>query len=226
MPVLTELTTSARPGKRASASSAPSGMPSSSASSGGASPETCSDSQRIGQTSAVARRAAGGTPRERPARRAHLDVHAARSPRPSCRRSGTKSGWPYLSTPKRLDHRLRLGRQHEVGEGLAAGGVDARAVGGVHLHHRVDVQQRPVPLDQDRQVHALAEREERGAVGERVGVPVVGDAERGAHALPGLDVPGARRARCRPASRAPARACGCRTCRRARRSATGSPRCA
>src|SRR5712691_575154 len=53
------------------------------------------------------------------------------------------------------DHRLCLRRHHEVGEGLAAGQVDAGTVGGVDLHDRVDVQERLVLLDQDGQADAL-----------------------------------------------------------------------
>jgi hypothetical protein len=64
MPVFTRLTTSARPGKRASASSAPSGMPASNESAV-APAETCSESQVICQTSASpasSRRNASRTP--------------------------------------------------------------------------------------------------------------------------------------------------------------------
>src|ERR1700730_6120794 len=89
-----------------------------------------------------------------------------------------------------LDPRLRLRRHHEIGQGLAARGVDARAIGRVDLHHRIDVEQRLVLLDQDRQADALLEREPGATVGDRVGASIVRDAERLPHALPRLDVPG------------------------------------
>ena len=55
-----------------------------------------------------------------------------------------------------FDHVLRLRRDHEVGEGFAAGCIDPRTIGGIHLHDRIDIQKRPVPFHQNRQRHALA----------------------------------------------------------------------
>ncbi len=116
------------------------------------------------------------------------------------------------------------GERMNSANALPARRVDARTVGRVHFHHGVDVQQGPVLLDQDRQVDALAERQVGRAIGEGVRAPIIGDAERLSHPLPGLDVPGAPRlhAGLLPQLRAPGY--WSPTCRRARRSAIGFPR--
>ena len=145
----------------------------------------------------------------------------ARSPRPSCRRSARTAAGRTCRRRSVLMTACVSGASMKSAKALPPAAFTAGPVGRIDLHHRVDVQQRPVPLDQDREVDALLEGEQRAAIGQRVGLAVVGDAERGAHALPRLDVPGRRRRRRPPASRAPARARGCPTCRRARRSAPG-----
>src|SRR5438093_1019844 len=76
-------------------------------------------------------------------------------------RDGHEERLPVLVHAEDLDDRLGRRRDHEVGEGLAADRIHARAVGRVHFHHRVDVEERPVLLDQDRQRDPLLKGEER-----------------------------------------------------------------
>ena len=42
--------------------------------------------------------------------------------------------------PKVTDHILSFRRDHEIGDGFSADGVDARTVGGIDFHHGVDIQ--------------------------------------------------------------------------------------
>ena len=60
-------------------------------------------------------------------------------------------------------------------EGLSGGGVDPGPVGRIDLHDRVDVEERPVLLHQNREHDALLEGEVRPPVRERVGLPFVRD---------------------------------------------------
>ena len=43
--------------------------------------------------------------------------------------------------PEVTDHILSFRRDHEIGEGFSADGVDARTVGGIHFHDGVDIQE-------------------------------------------------------------------------------------
>src|SRR5437899_1713212 len=129
IPVLTRLTISCRPLKRVSASAAPAGTPTSSAI---AVPdvETSTESHRIAHTSAspvTRRRNASRTPPTRTSTLLEILVGLARD--------GHEERLAVLVDAERLDHRLRVGREHELREGLAARGVHARPVRGVDLHH-------------------------------------------------------------------------------------------
>ena len=54
------------------------------------------------------------------------------------------------------NHILGLWRDHEIGESLAARRVNPRPVGGIHFHDGVNIQERFVAFDQNRQADALA----------------------------------------------------------------------
>src|SRR5215813_7818120 len=80
-----------------------------------------------------------------------------------------------------------------MSESVAAGAVDFSAVGRINLHHRVDVQQSPVALDQNRQGQLFYEGQVSSTVADCVGVSVIGDLERRSHSLTRLDIPSSLR---------------------------------
>ena len=90
------------------------------------------------------------------------------------------------------DPGLDVGAADEIGPGFCAGGVDAAFLLG-DGEDAVVVEQTGVAFNCCDQLQAVAQREERAAVGQRVGVALVGDRERRGHALAGFQVPVARR---------------------------------
>jgi len=68
-------------------------------------------------------------------------------------RNRKEQGLTELLKAKVTNHHLSFRCDHEVGEGFAADGVDAWAVGGIHFHDRIDVEERPIAFDQDRQAY-------------------------------------------------------------------------
>src|SRR5215510_13119923 len=76
-----------------------------------------------------------------------------------------------------------------MSESVAADAVEFWAVGRIKLHHRVDVQQSPVALEQNRQGQLFYEGQVSSTVADCVGVSVVGDLERRSHSLTRLDIP-------------------------------------
>src|SRR5688572_10918695 len=186
MPVLTSETMNDRPGKRAIASAMPKGMPSSNETNV-AQPEILSDSQVIDHTSA-SKPKISATALTLPCQ---ISSTLRSEPAFLLARNRHEQRLAEFSHAEAFDHLLRLRRNHEVGERLAAGRVHARAVGWIHFEDRVNVQKRTVAFEQNRQAHALAERQISAAIADRVGVAFVGDAEGCAHALSRFDVPGA-----------------------------------
>src|SRR5574337_27228 len=184
IPVLIRLTTRLRPGKRASAIKVPSGIPTSSESPV-ARPDTWSESRvipRISESPVAMSRTACVTP-------CQISSTLSSPSRLGLPRVGEEKGLAVLLDPERPDHVLRLPRDHEVGERLPAGGVHLRKACRVDLHHVVDVQERRVPFEEDRELDPLFECQVRGAVRQRVRALFRGDRERGAHSLTRLDVP-------------------------------------
>src|SRR5215468_8532862 len=80
-----------------------------------------------------------------------------------------------------------------MSERVAAGAVDFWAVGRINLHHRVDVQQSPVALEQNRQGQLFCEGQVSSTVADCVGGSVIVDLERRSHSLTRLDIPGSLR---------------------------------
>ena len=68
-------------------------------------------------------------------------------------RNRKEQGLTELLNAKVPNHHLSFRCDHEVGEGFAADGVDAWAVGGIHFHDRIDVEERPIAFDQHRQAY-------------------------------------------------------------------------
>ena len=135
MPVLTNATTTARPWNRFSASTTPSGMPSNNAIPVAVA-EILSDNQVIAQTSL-----------SKPA----TNSKALSNPWPSnsklnselvflLARDGNKQRLAELIDAEPLNDFLNSRRYHEICEGLAAGNIDARTVGGIHFENRIDIQ--------------------------------------------------------------------------------------
>src|SRR5215472_8899772 len=177
MPVLTTLMSKPRPVKRERASTVPSGIPQASAS----------------RVAVAEMRSESPVTRQQQAHRLEQSLpdqlHGLRDIGVGLAGNGHEERLPELGHAEGLDGRLRLRRHHEVGERLAARRVDARTVGRIDLHNRVDVQERLVLLHEDGQVDALLEGKPSAAIGDGVRATVVGDAERLAHALARLDVP-------------------------------------
>src|SRR5262249_49277453 len=147
MPVLMKLTTSARAGNRVRAISVPSGIPMASA--------RPVDVAAIWNDSQVIARTSRSIPRRR------RNARCIPSQMSSMLRStpdllfglpgdGHEESLPVLLDAEGLDRGLSARRHHEVRERLAARDVHPRAVRRVHFHHRVDVEEWPILLDEDR----------------------------------------------------------------------------
>src|SRR2546427_177399 len=109
---------------------------------------------------------------------------------------------------ERADQRLGSRRDQELGERPAPGDVDARRVPGIELQHVVHVVQEWVALDQRHELQLVPPGEVRRPVGEGVAVLLVGELQRGAHALSRLDVRAPERRHGQPRALAPARSPG------------------
>src|SRR5574341_1149674 len=100
---------------------------------------------------------------------------------------------PEPRAPEFADQPLGLGRDQEIRQRLAAGGVHPRRIPGIHFHHVIHVVQGRVALDQRDQVDLVSPGEVGRPVGDGVRQLLVGHLESGGHALPRLDVPVASR---------------------------------
>src|SRR3989442_10726098 len=185
MPVLIRLTTKLRPGNRLRAIPIPSGIPSS-RESRVAAPDIWSESRVIPSTSESAVRMSLNACLI-PSQMSSTSASDLFFPLP---RDRHEQRLPVFFQAETLDRSLSFRSDHKIGEGLSSNDIDPRAVGWIHLHDRIDVEERFVSLEENGERQPFLIGEIGCAVGNRVGVPVVSDAERRSHSLTRLDVPG------------------------------------
>src|SRR5262245_15908470 len=188
MPVLIKATVVWRPGNLVNANAMPKGIPSKSEIKV-ALPETLSENQVIDHTS-------GSKPK--------TSSNALAIP---CQISSTSGSQCFLFLAgyrdkqrlakllhaKAFDHVLRLRSDHKVSEGFAARCINPWTIGGIDLHHRIDIQKHPITFHQNRQRHPVAQSQISSAVRNRVSIAFVGDPQGRSHSLARLDVPVALR---------------------------------
>src|SRR5258708_35067958 len=76
-----------------------------------------------------------------------------------------------LGLPELADHLLSLGRKDIIGKCLAGGSIDLRKLCGIDRHHVVNVKERRIVLDEDREAQPLLKHEAGAPAGVRVALP-------------------------------------------------------
>src|SRR3989338_6177300 len=144
IPVLISATVIERPGNCVSARKIPIGMPNRRDSSV-ALPEILSESHVMAQISgSPVKRSQNACPM--PSQMSSMSASDLLFP---LSRDGDEQRLPVFLHTEALDYGLGLWGDHEIGEGLSSSGVNSRSIGRIHLHHRIDVQERLVSLQQN-----------------------------------------------------------------------------
>src|SRR6266436_1964471 len=94
-----------------------------------------------------------------------------------------------LGLPELADHLLSLGRKDIIGKCLAGDSIDLRKLCGIDGHHMVNVKERGIVLDEDREAQSLLEHEVGAAVGVRIALPRGCYLHRQPLALTGFEIP-------------------------------------
>src|SRR5438067_5701021 len=152
MPVLTNATATLRPGNRSSARAIPGGIPSTSDMKVAA-PEILIDSHVIVQTSASKPKTISNALAMPCQMSSMLSSEIFLFPVSD----GNEQRLTELLYTKISDDGLGLRRDQEIGERFSARLVDLRAIGGVHFHHGVNIQEQLVAFEANRETQQLAE---------------------------------------------------------------------